>query len=268
MRQGVDFSWARPGGAAIRAAGFEFVVRYCPYPGDQGKGLTREEIADYRANGLAIAMVFESTAGRAASTNGYANGAEDAQQCEESVAALRFPSHLPIYFAVDFDAQPSQLPAIDDYLQGAASVLGLGRVGVYGSYRVVAHCHAAGTAAWFWQALAWSGGRLFPERHIYQSLNGQEINGGAVDYNEAADEFGQWKAEEDPMEPFRLSLLQIAGGEYSRMNTDYQTLMDAGLIWPDAMVDDLNGAVVRRFRLIELAASGNAEAAYRALGGV
>ena len=153
----VDFSWARPGGAAIKAAGFDGVLRYVPLPGDGGKGLTSGEIADYRENGLAIGLVFESAAQRP--LDGHGAGVEDAQQCERAVGDLGFPATLPIYFAVDWDAQEDQLDDIDDYLRGAASVLGPARIGVYGSFRVVEHCREAGTAAWYWQSLAWSGGK-------------------------------------------------------------------------------------------------------------
>jgi hypothetical protein len=197
--KGVDYSWARPGGKAIRAAGFEFAMRYVPYPGDGGKGLTFEEIADLRANGLAIGLVFESTAGRM--LDGYSAGVADALQCAASVDALAFPVTLPVYFACDFDAQPAQYAALDDYLQGAASELGLMRVGVYGGYHVIEHCHEVGSAAYFWQTYAWSGGHVSDWAHIFQNLNGQTLNGGAVDYNAAAAEFGQWKPEEDEMTP-------------------------------------------------------------------
>ena len=196
--RGVDYSWARPGGAAIREAGFEFAMRYVPYPGDGGKGLGAEEIADLRANGLAFGLVFESAAGRM--FDGYPAGAEDAQQSEASVTTIGFPVSLPIYFACDVDTWPEMLALIDDYLQGCASVLGAGRVGVYGEFDVVEHCHEAGTATWFWQTYAWSGGQRSDWNHVYQYLNGQTLNGGAVDYNEAAEEFGQWKPEEDDMD--------------------------------------------------------------------
>lgn len=73
--------------------------------------------------------------------------------------------------------------------------------------------------------------------------------------------------EDDPMEPFRLSLLQIAGGDYDRLNSDYQILVDQGFPLPRQFDDDLNGAVVRRFAMIELAASSRAKDAYIALGG-
>lgn len=219
MTRGVDFSWARPGGAAIKAAGFGFVLRYVPYPGDGGKGLTVAEIADYRANGLDIGLVFESTAERPLA--GWSAGRADALQCDRSLLSLNAPGDLPIYFAVDFDAQSSQFDAIAAYLRGAQQVLGLMRVGVYGSYAVIEDAHTLGSAAWFWQALAWSGGNLSPWRHLYQSLNGQFINGGEVDHNEAyGDDQGLWKAEEDTVTIAelaqrieRLEMACFAGGE-------------------------------------------------------
>lgn len=192
MIKGLDYSWARPTGAVIKRAGFNFVVRYIPYPGNGGKGLTAAERDDLRANGLDIAMVFESFANRA--LQGHAAGAADATASKQQMAALGFPASTPVYFAVDFDAAEAQQPEIDDYLRGAASVLGPDRVGVYAGYWIVKRCHENGTAKWLWQTYAWSGGNVHPAIHIYQYLNGQNVN-GSVDFNEAKQSnFGQWRA--------------------------------------------------------------------------
>lgn len=191
--KGIDYSWARPTGAAIKAAGFDFVMRYVPFPGDQGKGLTVAELADLRANGLAVGLVFETTADRALA--GADAGAADAKVCLAAQTLLGWPDSLPFYFAVDFDAQPAQFDAIDAYLRGAAGVLGGERVGVYGSYAVIEHCCWAKTASWLWQTYAWSSDRRFMVAHIYQYQNGQTLNGGAVDYNTAIDgDAGLWAA--------------------------------------------------------------------------
>lgn len=193
---GIDYSWARPTGAAIKAAGFDFVMRYVDYPGANGKGLTKVELDDLRAHGLAVGLVFESTANRA--LEGNAAGYHDAIAASAAIKKLGFPDDQPVYFAVDFDAQPKDMGAIDDYLGDAANELGLLRVGVYGSYAVIDHCHEQGTATWFWQTYAWSGGKQHPDRHIYQYRNGQTLNGGEVDYNEAyGDEQGLWLPEDD-----------------------------------------------------------------------
>ena len=62
---GVDYSFGRPGAAALKAAGVKFVVRYVPYLGDGGKGLKRPEAEELHGAGIPVALVYESTAGRA-----------------------------------------------------------------------------------------------------------------------------------------------------------------------------------------------------------
>ena len=228
----LDYSWGRPGGEAIKAAGFDGVIRYVAYGGDGGKGLREEELADLRANGIDIGLVFESTAGRM--FDGYPAGSDDAAQCVISGAAIGFPVDLPFYFACDVDIDPDMLALVDDYLAGAALVLGRARVGVYGEYDVIEHCHAVGSATWFWQTAAWSGGKRSDWNHIYQYSNGHVLNGAAVDYNEAVAEFGQWKArEEDDMTPEEvaaiaagqfLSLLKQAIGVDVSTFSDYQSV--------------------------------------------
>ena len=191
MTEGVDYSFARPGGAALRAAGKSFAVRYVPYQGDQGKGLKADELADLQANGIAVGLVFESTAGRM--LDGYGAGVTDATVSLASAALLGFPKDRPIYFACDTDTTADQLASVRNYLDGAASVLGRARIGVYGEYDVIDHCLGTGAATWFWQTYAWSGGRLHPMAHLYQYQNDQAINGAAVDFDRAlVADFGQW----------------------------------------------------------------------------
>lgn len=212
--EGVDFSWARPGGAALVAAGKRFVIRYVPYRLADGrwtgKGLTRAEVKDYRAHGLDIALVFESTAGRA--KDGQAAGVNDAKVSQAAIASfadLGMPQDLPVYFAVDFDTTSAHWPAIDAYMDGAASVLGRARVGVYGEKSLIDHLRGNGKAAWYWQTYAWSGGLTATGIHVKQYLNGQTINGGAVDLCRAYQaDFGQWPAaQEEDMTAIATPLL-------------------------------------------------------------
>ena len=58
--EGIDYSWARPGGAAIKAAGKAFAVRYLYPDGQGGKGLDASELADLQANGIEVPVVYES----------------------------------------------------------------------------------------------------------------------------------------------------------------------------------------------------------------
>jgi hypothetical protein len=96
---------------------------------------------------------------------------------------------------VDWDAGSSDWATIDAALRASAAVLGTDRVGVYGSYDTIAHCAAAGTATWFWQTYAWSGGKLHPKAHLYQYKNGVTVGGGDCDLTRGlTTDFGQWNA--------------------------------------------------------------------------
>lgn len=191
MIEGVDYSWGRPGGTALAANGKAFAMRYVAYPGEGGKAIDATELRDLHGHGIAVAFVFESTSNRAAA--GRPAGVTDAGYAKTALNALGVPSDRPVYFAVDWGANASQQPFIDAYLGGAASVLGVARVGVYGSYDVVTRCHGSGSARWFWQTLAWSYGKFASFAHLYQYQNGATLNGASVDLDRAYQpDFGGW----------------------------------------------------------------------------
>lgn len=188
-REGYDYSWGRPSGAAIKASGRDFVVRYLFDDGQGGKGLDQSEINDLQANGIAIAVVYEEYAN---SFRGFAAGAAQAQRAQAALNKLSLPKDMPIYFAVDWDSTEADQADINAACQGAASVIGLPRVGIYGSFYVVERCKAANTATFFWQTYAWSGGQVSAHNHLFQYKNGQSLNGHAVDFTRATqDQFGQ-----------------------------------------------------------------------------
>lgn len=189
MAEGVDYSWARPGGATLKRAGKSFAVRYLYPDGQGGKGLDSSELQDLQANGIEVPVVYESYAARA--KEGRAAGKQDAGIAQAALQAVGLPTGMPIYFAVDYDAPESDQGAIDEYLRGAADVIGANRVGVYAGYWIVKRCAENGTAKWLWQTYAWSGGNWFPGNHLEQYRNGQELN-GAVDFNRSKqDNYGQ-----------------------------------------------------------------------------
>lgn len=183
MAEGIDFSWARPGGASIKAAGKEFVVRYL-YPGG-GKGCTRAELDDYTAHGLALAFVYEETGQEL--NGGFASGLRVAHAAEVQRMALGLPPTTPIYFAVDFNAAGQALANCVAAIDGAVSVLGHDRVGGYGGIAFIDAI--AGHCKYGWQTYAWSAGRVSSNAQLYQYSNGHTINGGGVDFcrNLAAD---------------------------------------------------------------------------------
>jgi hypothetical protein len=180
--QGSDFSWSRPGGPALKAAGHSFVLRYCPYVGDQGKGLTKTELEEYLSNGLAVGLVFESTAGRM--FDGYQAGVYDAQLVQAALLQLGLPIDFPVFHACDVDTDPERVGYIDSYMAGVNAVRGIESTGVYGEYDVVAHCDINRLCTFFWQTYAWSNGKRYANRHFLQYENGVFINGQEIDRDE------------------------------------------------------------------------------------
>lgn len=192
MRRGLDFAWSRPGVAAIAAGGFTFVCRYLSYD-TTGKNLTRKEADTYRSHGIDVVSNWEYAANAALSGRGQ--GQRDATAAQGQHLACGGDPAAPVYFSVDFDAGPGQQGAIDEYLRGAASVIGVARVGVYGGFYVVKRCLDNGTARWGWQTYAWSGGRWDPRAAIRQVQNGVQVSGADCDINTTdLANFGQWFA--------------------------------------------------------------------------
>jgi hypothetical protein len=187
MIEGVDYSSGAPGSAALLAAGKHFVVRYLAR---DWRGITPQERAELESGGIEIAVVYESTEQRP--LDGREAGADDARFAQDVLVGIGLPASMPIYFAADWDFSEDQQPAIDDYLRGCADSIGADRVGIYGGYHVIGRCHDNGTAKWFWQTSAWSGGMLQPWAHLYQYAYNVWINGTNCDACQALrDNYGQ-----------------------------------------------------------------------------
>lgn len=189
--EGVDYAFSKPTPAALKAAGKHFAVRYGG-PGSASKQLSASEYSALKNAGIDVVANAE---GAASGFKGAAAGKSWAQQAETHFKSCGMPpTNRPIYFSVDWDAGAKDWANIDAALRGAASVIGAGRVGVYGSYDVMQHCRSAGTAKWFWQTYAWSGGRA-PSSfvHLFQYHNGVKIGGADCDLTRALlPDFGQW----------------------------------------------------------------------------
>ncbi|GAA0705511.1 hypothetical protein GCM10010193_70750 [Kitasatospora atroaurantiaca] len=198
MATGVDYAWDHPGGAALQAVGATFAARYLSH--DTSKAITRAEADDLAAHGIWLVVVFEDSAQRPLA--GRAAGVADAQLAVAQAWAAGIPAGRPIYFAADFDVTADQQGAINDYLQGAASVLGVDRVGVYGGYRTVQRALDAGVCRWAWQADAWSGGQWDARAHIRQTDGTTTINAVECDWNTAMTaDYGQWMPGVSPATP-------------------------------------------------------------------
>lgn len=109
------------------------------------------------------------------------------------------PDDRPIYFAADWDASAGQQDEINAYLDGAASVIGRDRVGLYGGYGPVDRAFDAKKITFGWQTYAWSGGRWDARAQLQQYSNDHTINGVGVDYDRAVkSDYGQWRVGVSP----------------------------------------------------------------------
>jgi hypothetical protein len=183
-RLSVDYAWEHPDPAAIKAAGYEGVMRYLSY--NTSKNITVGEAAALHRAGLWVGLVWETTAKRA--TSGFAAGAQDAAEAERQADRLGYPKHCVIFYAVDFDAHPS---AITGYFKGVKSKAKR-PVGVYGSKRV---CESV-PDVFVWQTAAWSHGRLSPAAHLYQRVSHSRPIAGSTsgwDENVICKDFPFWK---------------------------------------------------------------------------
>lgn len=193
---GIDYAWSKPTTAVMKAAGVKFIARYLS--NDPSKNLTRSEATAANDAGIWCVVVWETTAARA--LDGRSAGVTDAGRARDQAAALGMPDDRPIYFAVDFDAQPSQYAAIKSYFDGVASVLGRDRVGMYAGYYPITWAFDNRIIEWGWQTYAWSGGQWDTRAHIQQYKNGVVLGGSDVDYNRAMyGDYGQWMIGESPV---------------------------------------------------------------------
>lgn len=189
MAFGIDYAWGSPDIAKLKLAGVKFVCRYVSTPGNS-KNITKGEVVRYKGAGIALVIVFETVANRALS--GKAGGVQDAKSARNQLLNVGLPATTPVYFAVDWDASEAQQPFINSYLKGAASVLGVNNVGVYGGYYVVSRSLSAGVCKYGWQTYAWSGGQWDKNAHIQQYRNGQKLAGVSCDFDRnIKPDFGQ-----------------------------------------------------------------------------
>lgn len=170
-----------------------FVCRYLSEvnPATQVKLLTPVEAKAFGAAGISVVSNYEWTGTTA--LGGYNAGVFDAQIARDQHAACGGPADSPIYFSVDFGATSAQMGTIGDYFKGVASIIGLARTGVYGSYAVVKYLLDNDLVTWAWQTYAWSGGAWDSRADIQQYQNGVDLDGHEVDYDRSMkSDFGQW----------------------------------------------------------------------------
>jgi hypothetical protein len=143
-----DYSAGRPGGAALRAAGFAGVIRYVGTPGHT-KNITAAEYADLVAEGLSVLLVYEL--GTTDWQGGYNAGVANADAAAIDAHNCGIPLSVGIAASVDMHLNASQVPMALNYLRGFQAALGRAQTGAYGFAEFVNAVHAAGTASWLWR---------------------------------------------------------------------------------------------------------------------
>ena len=166
-----------------------FAMRYL-VPDGYSKRITIAEAQALTDAGWQIGCVFETTAGRA--QGGAANGQADGALACECAEALQMPQNGVIFFAVDYDAQPADMDAIEAYLTAAKQETTPYPTGVYGSRAVIDEMAARGACVGFWQTFAWSAGGRSQYATIYQYQNDLTMAGIGVDLNNATSLTGLW----------------------------------------------------------------------------
>lgn len=197
--EGVDYSYSHPDPRGLAVAGKRFAARYVGYGGSLKK-LSVVEAQALADNGIAIVAHLEGTASWM--MGGRQAGIDGMRAALAHAAQLGMPEDRPFYLACDFDCTTAQWPTVRECLQGAASVAGLHRVGVYGGYRTVDWALRDGVVAWAWQTYAWSAGRWHAKAQAQQYRNGVSLVGGTVDLDRAMVlDFGQWMYRNAPTNP-------------------------------------------------------------------
>ncbi|HSL51992.1 MAG TPA: glycoside hydrolase domain-containing protein [Candidatus Deferrimicrobiaceae bacterium] len=228
----LDYSAGFPGAAAIKAAGYAGAVRYIGTPGNR-KCATADELDDFNAHGLGMALVFEQTAGQWRS--GFEQGRRDAQAARHHADAIGWPRNRPIYMAIDQDVvTEEEYRAVGRYLDGAGEVLGRDLTGPYGEYEVCRRSAEWGFP-WQWQCRAWSGIDViqhFDGRRLYQYFGhpdggpNPEVGGVDCDVNEVDHpDWGQhnYAAQEDALYAFDVQEIPAGPVEAPR---------EAEIVWP------------------------------------
>jgi hypothetical protein len=189
--EGVDYSESRPSPTGLVKVGKEFVGRYVG-AGFGPKLLDTDEAHALTDAGLMIVSLVEG-ADPMEPLQGFGKGQEHGRLATEWHHGHGFPTPPVFYFAVDFDVQPEQWPTVQQYLQGAASIVGIDHTGIYGGLNAVEWAHLDDLARWFFQTFAWSNGQWFNGNQLEQYRNDVSLVGGTVDLDRAPTPwYGGW----------------------------------------------------------------------------
>jgi hypothetical protein len=194
MARAIDYAYGYKTGLAKRfsAAHVVTVMRYVGDPSNS-KCLGRTEAHELRAAGIGVGFVYE--AGTSWMLAGKAAGVAAAQKARDHIRSIGGPNDPFVYFAADWDVLVAQEGSVLNCLRGAATVLGTGKVGIYGGRAIVTIGLSSKAAAKAWQATAWSGGRWNAHACLRQFYGANLYGALGLDYDaneQLSDNVGQW----------------------------------------------------------------------------
>jgi LysM domain len=208
--QGLDYAGGYISGADLAGAGIAFVCRYVNSGGSglPDKQLLAPEFIDLCRNGIQVVFNYETDATMMLESDGV-NDAKAALWSVQNLLAAAAAQGIPtawylqpvIYFSADFDESQNQDQTVENYLNGAKSVLGVNGfgkscAGLYASYYLCQRAQQAGTVDYLWQTEAWSGGNIISTVNIMQrnALGFRQIDGVQADFDEAhSDDIGAFR---------------------------------------------------------------------------
>lgn len=192
MTKGIDSNTVLTGYAAsLVAAGIQFAGRYYK---SIANGLSRSEAEVLSKSGIWIVSICEigypTQPGYFSQAMGQANGHHSVGMAIDAGQ----PEGTAIYYTVDYDAPPEDLPRIEAYFRGVAEARHGYVVGVYGSGLVCSHIRQLGLAEKSWLAapLGWRGSQ-YSGWDIRQTTNDTILCGVRVDLDESKGDAGGWK---------------------------------------------------------------------------
>jgi hypothetical protein len=197
IMQGADcYSYNKETASALKNAGMDFIMGYLAPRKGYPKRMTLERAEVITELGLLSGNVYETKKDRA--KGGAVNGAEDGKHAAENALDIKMPEYGRIYMAIDYDAQPEDYNAIEDYLIAAKEQTGRYPVGCYGSHAVIDEMVRRGACDKGWQAYAWNKlGGVSPHAAIHQCSGEKVVSGVKIDHNNAYSLMGFWNLESD-----------------------------------------------------------------------
>lgn len=205
-KQALDFSVNQIPAKDIKAGGYVAVIHYVSDPREpwmKAKPSSSWYCKNLSDNGIWNVSNFQYGKGSTSDwRTGYANGVKCAQRALELHKACGGPDDAPIYASIDDNPSTNEMKdLIKPYLEGWASVIGKGRLGVYGNYGTIQFCVDNNLVSYYWQH-GWGSPKnpdgswkRHPASHILQDRIDKDTVGGiGVDVNIILKSyFGQWK---------------------------------------------------------------------------